>query len=49
VIGSDQADGIYSRMLKRFPYTIFYVVEGNTVFVLAVAHQRREPGYWRLH
>jgi plasmid stabilization system protein ParE len=42
-------EGTYSCLLKRFPYTIFYEIEGKTVFVLAVGHQRREPGYWRPH
>ena len=40
-------DGTRRRLLRHFPYTIFYEIDGNTVFVLAVAHQRREPGYWR--
>ncbi|HSI52002.1 MAG TPA: type II toxin-antitoxin system RelE/ParE family toxin [Ideonella sp.] len=34
-------------LLRRFPYTVFYEIEGAVVFVLAVSHQRREPGYWR--
>ena len=40
-------DGTRRRLLRHFPYTIFYEIDGNVVFVLAVAHQRREPGYWR--
>ncbi len=31
----------------RFPYGILYAVEPDCVFVLAVMHLRREPGYWR--
>lgn len=30
-----------------FPYAVFYFVEGETVIVVAVAHERRRPGYWR--
>jgi plasmid stabilization system protein ParE len=30
-----------------FPYTVVYFVEGDTVFVAAVAHEKRRPGYWR--
>ncbi len=26
---------------------VFYEIDGSVVFVLAVAHQRRKPGYWR--
>lgn len=31
----------------RFPYTIVYRVEHDFVVVVAIAHQSREPGYWR--
>jgi plasmid stabilization system protein ParE len=34
-------------ILHRFPYTIHYEVIGSDVTVLAVAHQRRRPGYWQ--
>lgn len=33
-------------VLSRFPFTIFYKVEGATLVVVAVAHSRRKPGYW---
>lgn len=33
--------------LKRFPYTLHYRVVGNVIDVLALAHQKRRPGYWR--
>ncbi len=33
--------------LKRFPYSLVYRLEIEGVCVLAVAHQRREPGYWK--
>lgn len=35
------------RVLRRFPYTVWFDVQGQTVTVLAVAHHRRMPGYWR--
>ena len=38
---------IRHHILRHFPYTVFYEIRGNTVTVLAVAHQRRKPGYWR--
>ena len=40
------ADGIRYYILRRFPYTVHYEIEGTTVTVLAVAHQRRKPGFW---
>jgi len=36
-------------VLHRFPYSVFYEVLGATMTVLAVAHHRRNPGYWRLN
>jgi plasmid stabilization system protein ParE len=34
-------------VLDRFPYTILYRVREDEVFVTAIAHQSRRPGYWR--
>ena len=32
----------------RFPYTVVYVVtKAGEVIVVAIAHQSREPNYWR--
>lgn len=33
-------------VLDRFPYTILYRVRESHVFITAVAHQSRRPGYW---
>ena len=33
--------------LKHFPYTVRYEIAGSEVTVLAVAHQRRKPGFWK--
>ena len=32
--------------LRRFPYVIVYVVAGDVVRVVAIAHERQLPGYW---
>jgi toxin ParE1/3/4 len=34
-------------VLSRFPFSILYRVETDVVFIIAVAHQKRRPGYWR--
>jgi plasmid stabilization system protein ParE len=34
-------------LLRRFPYMVVYRVHGDAVEVVAVAHGRRRPGYWR--
>jgi plasmid stabilization system protein ParE len=36
------------RLLKHFPYSVWFEVEASTVTILAVAHHRRMPGYWRI-
>ena len=33
-------------VLDRFPFNLFYRVTGDEVVVVAVAHQKRRPGYW---
>ena len=40
-------EGNRKRLVRRFPYSVWFEVQGNTVTVLAVAHHRRKPGYWR--
>jgi len=35
------------RQVKGFPYTVFYLNEPGKVFILAVAHTSRRPGYWK--
>ena len=30
--------------LRRFPYSLFYVVDGNVISVLSCFHQHRDPG-----
>jgi plasmid stabilization system protein ParE len=34
-------------ILSRFPYSVLYRVRQDDVFVTAIAHQKRRPGYWR--
>jgi toxin ParE1/3/4 len=33
--------------IRRFPYSIVYLRRAHEVVVLALAHDRRRPGYWR--
>ena len=34
-------------LLKRFPYGIYFIVNGNKVAVIAVFHARRNPQVWQ--
>ncbi|MCX7013545.1 MAG: type II toxin-antitoxin system RelE/ParE family toxin [Candidatus Sumerlaeota bacterium] len=38
--------GLRMYVVRRFPYTIFYLELGDLIWIAAVAHQRRRPGYW---
>jgi toxin ParE1/3/4 len=33
--------------LRRFPYSIVYMLQKQEVRIFALAHQRRRLGYWR--
>ena len=35
------------RIIRRFPFGILYQVESEEIVVIAVAHLRRKPGYWK--
>lgn len=45
--GTIVLNDIRRRLLRQFPYSIVYRVESERVFVLAVAHWSRKPGYWK--
>lgn len=34
-------------LVPKFPYGLIYRVEAARLFVVAVAHTSRRPGYWR--
>ena len=34
-------------VLRRFPYSVVFQVESGQVYVVAVAHSHRSPGYWQ--
>lgn len=39
--------GIRKKVMRHFSYNIFYAVEADTLIIIAVAHQRKRPNYWR--
>jgi plasmid stabilization system protein ParE len=39
--------GYRAYRLDRFPYQVVYRVEGGALEIVAVAHAKRRPGYWR--
>ena len=35
------------KVLRRFPFSLLYVVEPDRIRIIAVAHHKRRPEYWR--
>jgi plasmid stabilization system protein ParE len=33
-------------LLDQYPFSAFYLVRPEEVFIVAVAHHKRRPGYW---
>lgn len=38
---------VRARSVARFPYRIYYRARPEEVLIVAIAHRRRRPGYWR--
>jgi hypothetical protein len=34
-------------LLKRFPFGVIYRVEKSEIYVVAIMHLSRKPGYWK--
>ncbi len=34
-------------LVRVFPYVVLYTMEDDYVLIVALAHGKREPGYWR--
>ena len=39
--------GTRKFLLRRFPYSVVYRITKSAIQVIAVAHGRRRPGYWK--
>jgi plasmid stabilization system protein ParE len=47
LLGTLSRQGKRRFVMRHFPYTVIYVIVGEEIYVLAVAHHSRRPGYWR--
>lgn len=45
--GWDREPVVRSRGVTGFPYRIVYFVKDDVLTIVAVAHAKRRPGYWR--
>ncbi len=39
--------GTHRYVFPRFPFNLIYRVKEEVIEILAIAHQKRKPGYWR--
>ena len=47
-IGSPYGESDYRHyVLRRFPYILFYLELPDVIWIAAVAHAKRRPGYWK--
>jgi plasmid stabilization system protein ParE len=46
-LGRSIDQGFRQALLHRFPFFLIYLIETDAILIVAVAHQRRRPGYWR--
>jgi plasmid stabilization system protein ParE len=38
--------GTHRILLEQYLFTAFYVMRRDEIFIVAVAHHKRRPGYW---
>jgi plasmid stabilization system protein ParE len=43
----DLRGGIRRALLRRFPYAVYFAIEGDIVIVVAVLHASRDPAEWQ--
>jgi len=32
--------------VKRYPYSLIYLIQADTIIIVAVAHDKRRSGFW---
>jgi plasmid stabilization system protein ParE len=45
--GHPTRDGFRRASVSGFPYDLVYRIRADVLELLAIAHHRRRPGYWR--
>ena len=46
-IGTRFEGEVRRLLVQRFPFSVLYSIESDELVVLAIAHQRQKPGYWK--
>ena len=45
-IWSQNSESTRKAVLRKFPFNLIYSKHEEKIFIIAVAHQHREPEYW---
>jgi plasmid stabilization system protein ParE len=40
-------DEVRRYLVRRFPYGLYYTIEGSVIVIWAVKHLHRDPDYWQ--
>jgi plasmid stabilization system protein ParE len=40
-------DGVRRALVRRFPYGIFYTIESDDIYILAIGDLHRSPDFWK--
>jgi plasmid stabilization system protein ParE len=46
-LGARIDDHLRHFVLRRFPFSVVYATMPDLVYIVAIAHGGREPGYWQ--
>jgi plasmid stabilization system protein ParE len=39
--------GTRRLVIQRFPFSVIYLDDSDLITIIAVAHSKRKPGYWK--
>jgi plasmid stabilization system protein ParE len=45
--GPVERASIRKQFVSGFPFTVLYEIQKDRIYIAAVMHQHRKPGYWR--
>lgn len=40
-------EDVRRHLINRFPFGIYYCIEGDRILIYAVMHMSRQPNYWK--
>ncbi|PSB29549.1 type II toxin-antitoxin system RelE/ParE family toxin [Stenomitos frigidus] len=46
-LGVYKASGLRRYVIRRFPFLIFYAELETLIWIVAIAHGKRRPNYWK--